>query len=105
MIIILWNSAKLGKLKLFSLYFQNPPPVRTPAEYLTDYFSDQFYDSGAQFTNMYSVAKTGKPLLTTPVELKKFFGINLLMGCLPYLRLRMYWQGGIGEGGILLKKK
>lgn len=59
-------------IKTFHLYFQNPRPVHTPAEYLTDYFNDEFYSRGAQFTNMYSVSKTGKSLLSTPVELKNF---------------------------------
>ena len=44
---------------------------------------------------MYSVAKTGKPLQTNSVELKKFFGMNLVMGCISYPRLSMYWQQGI----------
>lgn len=41
---------------------------------------------------MYCVAKTGKSLETTPCELKQFFGINLIMGCISYPRLTMYWQ-------------
>lgn len=44
---------------------------------------------------MYSVAKTGKSMNVTDVELKQFFGLNLLMGCISNPRLRMYWQNGI----------
>ncbi|XP_068081805.1 piggyBac transposable element-derived protein 3-like [Anabrus simplex] len=74
---------------------QNPPSERTPLQYHEDYFDDDFFNLAAEKTNMYSVVKTGKSINTNPQELKKFFGINLLMGCIRYPRLSMYWQKGI----------
>lgn len=41
---------------------------------------------------MYSVVKNGKSLEATSWELKQFFGMNLIMGCISYPRLTMYWQ-------------
>lgn len=63
-------------------------------EYFGPYFSEEFFQDAVQFTNMYSVEKTGKSLNTTVAEVKRFFGINLLMGCINYPRLRMYWKRG-----------
>lgn len=49
---------------------------------------------------MYSVAQTGKSMLTKATKLKQFFGINLLMGCITYPRLNMYWRKGIELSAI-----
>lgn len=70
-------------------------PVLTPLEYFKSYFSDDFFTNTAQCTNMYSISKFGKNLNTDCNEIKKLFGMHLMMGCLKYPRLRMYWQFGI----------
>ncbi|XP_071036635.1 piggyBac transposable element-derived protein 3 [Parasteatoda tepidariorum] len=70
----------------------NPPTVRTPIEYFEDYFKDDFFESAAVYTNMYSVLKNGISMDTNKEELQRVFGINLIMGCIRYPRLRLYWQ-------------
>lgn len=35
---------------------------------------------------------TGKILKTSSTEMKKFFGIHTFIGCITFLRLRMYWS-------------
>lgn len=76
----------------FFLCSQSANPVRTPMMYFADYFTDNFFVEAAHFTNMYSVLKNGASMNTDSSELKRFFGINLHMGCFPFPRLRLYWQ-------------
>lgn len=61
-------------------------------EYFKQYFPDNFFNEASQYTNMYAVSKTGNSINTNASELKKFFGMNVLIGCLSYPRLRMYWS-------------
>ncbi|XP_047002599.1 piggyBac transposable element-derived protein 3-like [Schistocerca americana] len=56
-------------------------PIGTPAEFFCEYFSEKFFEEAVKYTNMYSNAKTGKSLGTTAHELKVFFGINVMIGC------------------------
>lgn len=46
-------------------------------------------------TNLYYLRKTGNKLKTTKSEIQKLFGIHILMGCIPFPRLPMYWRSGI----------
>lgn len=75
---------------MFSL--QNPEPLKTSLQYFDQYFSDDFFREAAEFSNQYSIWKLGKILHTDVQELKKFFAVNLVMGCVPFPRLRMYWS-------------
>lgn len=38
------------------------------------------------------MSNTGKELKTTPQEMKVFIGINMVMGCIKYPRLNLYWH-------------
>lgn len=69
--------------------------VLTPLQYFKTYFSDNFFKNTSQCTNMYCLSRYGKELNTSELEIKQLYGIHLLMGCLKYPRLRMYWQSGI----------
>lgn len=71
------------------------PELRSPTEYFSDYFDDDFYENMALCTNLYYLRKTGKVLNTTKQEIKKFVGIHLIMGILSYPRLAMYWRHNI----------
>ncbi|KAH9642820.1 hypothetical protein HF086_012314 [Spodoptera exigua] len=75
-------------------------PVRTPSEYFHDYFDEGFFDSTAQCTNLYHMRKTGQELKTTKAEIAKVFGVHILMGCLPYPRMPMYWRANMRIGLI-----
>lgn len=69
-------------------------PIRTVLSYFNDYFDDMFFKSAAEYTNMYSVTQTGKSINTNYTELKRFVGMNLMMGCIRYPRIKLYWQRG-----------
>ncbi|XP_049845324.1 piggyBac transposable element-derived protein 2-like [Schistocerca gregaria] len=75
---------------------ESPSPIGTPAEY----FCKTFFEEATKYTNMYSVAKTWESLGTTAHELKVFFGINLMIGCIRHPRLPTYWKKSISLSGI-----
>lgn len=66
--------------------------VKTPLQYFTRYFDDNFFENAAGCTNRYTVLKTGESLHTSSGELKNFFGMHIAMGCVRFPRIRMYWQ-------------
>lgn len=72
-----------------------PDYVRSPTEYFSDYYDDDFYESMALCTNLYYLRKTGRVLNTTKHEIKKLIGIHLVMGILSYPRIAMYWRRNI----------
>lgn len=41
------------------------------------------------------MSKFGKILNTDAAEIKKIYGMHLIMGCIRYPRLRMYWSMGM----------
>lgn len=67
-------------------------PVRAPMEYFTDYFNDEFYKLGAECTNNYHMRKTGRVLNASGNEIRKLFGIHLLIGIFNYPRLYLFWR-------------
>lgn len=100
------SSSKKPKLRLWKTipyqdkpheYPGHPSPnkVRSPFEYFSDYFDDDFYEVLAFCTNLSSLRKTGRNLNTTKQEIKKLIGIHLLMGILSYPKIAMYWRQNI----------
>lgn len=75
--------------------------VRSPISYLQDYFDDNFYELVSKCTNLYYLRKTGRELKTSKAEIMKLFGMHILMGCIPYPRLPMYWRAGISLDKIV----
>lgn len=74
-----------------------PRPIATsvtPLEYFKTYFDDKFFENAAICTNIYYLTKTGKVINTTAAEFKRFFGVLLVMGCVSYPRIHMYWRQG-----------
>src|SRR6218665_2304383 len=51
----------------------------------------KIYLKFSRATNMNCTLLTGKSLDTTPAEMMTFFGMNLMMSCLRYPSMRMYW--------------
>ena len=79
----------------FSLSLQTQvEEPRRPLEYFMSYFPDEFFEEAAFFTNSYCLAKTGKQLNTSAVEIKQLYGAHILIGNIPYPRIRMYWSDG-----------
>jgi hypothetical protein len=71
---------------------RQPCAVRSPLLYFQDYFDTDFFEQCARCTNNYYMRKNGRILNTNTVEIKKLIGIHLIMGCIPYPRLYMYWR-------------
>ncbi|XP_046686036.1 piggyBac transposable element-derived protein 2-like [Homalodisca vitripennis] len=63
-----------------------------PSEYFGRYLTEELFELMAVESNKYSLMTAGKELNTSLSELKKFFGIQLIMGTIRYPRLRMYWD-------------
>jgi len=78
--------------KIFSEKIPKILPVGTPMEYLKKYFPEELYELAALCTNQYYMENTGKILKTTSIEMKQFFGIHVIIGCIEFPRLRMYWS-------------
>ncbi|CAH2095087.1 unnamed protein product [Euphydryas editha] len=75
-------------------YTGHPEPIviRSPIDYFNDYYNDDFFELMSTCTNMYHMRKTGDILKTTKQEMKKLYGIHLMMGILSYPRIAMYWR-------------
>lgn len=68
--------------------------LKTPIQYFSEYFGDDIFVKIAFNTNLYATQKNlgSKFKLTDEHEIKTLIGIHMLMGCLKYSRVRMYWQ-------------
>lgn len=68
--------------------------LKIPIQYFSDYFEDDIFVKIAFNTNLYATKKNlgSKFKLTDEHEIKTLIGIHMLMGCLKYSRVRMYWQ-------------
>jgi Transposase IS4 len=64
----------------------------SPMNYLKQYIDEDMFGAMSNCTNINSVARTGKSLNTTPAEIQRFFGMSVMMSCVGYHRIRMYWQ-------------
>ncbi|GBP89919.1 hypothetical protein EVAR_63582_1 [Eumeta japonica] len=51
-------------------------------------------------TNLYYLRSTGRELKCTSTEITKLLAIHIIMGCVPYPRLPMYWRAGTKLGLI-----
>jgi hypothetical protein len=80
------------KSKTFSEKVLNTSSVGTPMEYFKKYFPEELYKLAASCTNEYYMENTGKMLKTSSIEIKKNFGIHVIIGCIKFPRLRMYWS-------------
>lgn len=69
--------------------------VRTSMEYFRDYFDDNFFEKASTCSNLYHLRKTGRELNTNPPEMSKMIGLHIIMGCIPYPQLPMYWRANM----------
>jgi hypothetical protein len=78
-------------------YSGHPKPckIRSPVEYFFQYYDDDFYQNMAVCTSLYYMRHTGRVLTTNKQEMKRLYGIHLLMGILSYPRYAMYWRRNI----------
>ncbi|GBP73399.1 Chimeric ERCC6-PGBD3 protein [Eumeta japonica] len=82
------------------LYLQNEYDDRRPVDYFRDYFDDDFIEKISHCTNLYYLRSTGRELKCTSTEITKLLAIHIIMGCVPYPRLPMYWRAGTKLGLI-----
>ncbi|CAG4958182.1 unnamed protein product [Colias eurytheme] len=61
-------------------------------KYLNEYIDDNLIDTIVQKTNQTSIEKTGRSINLTREECYIYFGITLLMACLPLSQIRIYWN-------------
>lgn len=71
------------------------PLPRLPLEYFKMYYPDSFFDLGAEYSNRYYLAKTGKSINATAERIKQLYGMHAVMGCIKYPRVSMYWKRGV----------
>ena len=62
-------------------------------DYFEQYINDDMFSAFCDSTNVRSVKETGRSLNCTYDEMKRFFCIILLIGCLNFPQMRMYWSG------------
>ena len=62
-------------------------------DYFEQYIDENIFEHICDSTNRRSVKYTGKSLNCSIAEIKNFFGIALLTGCLNFPQIRMYWSG------------
>lgn len=69
-------------------------PVRRPIDYFRDYIDDDFLEMMSLCTNKHYFRETGRELKSTSAEIAKLLGLHVIMGCIPFPKLTMYWRSG-----------
>lgn len=59
--------------------------------YITMYFDDSDFQNICNCTNVRYLEEKGKSMNLTVAEVKKFFGISILMSCLKFPQMKMFW--------------
>ena len=72
----------------------SPSGASTPLEFVEMFWPAEIFEILARETNIRHMAETGRKLNCSATEKKKFLGISLLMGCIKYPRIKMYWRQG-----------
>jgi hypothetical protein len=63
----------------------------TPINYFNQYINEKTFENMVNCSNIRSVVETGKSILVTSIEMKRFIGCNIFMSSLGYPRMRMFW--------------
>lgn len=61
-------------------------------DYVQEYIDDTLITLIVEKSNQSTIARTGKPLRLSVKECKTFIGITLLMSCINYPQIKMYWS-------------
>ncbi|KAL1249403.1 hypothetical protein QQF64_020408 [Cirrhinus molitorella] len=64
----------------------------TPLDYFEQYIDRDLMMLIAECSNIMSLSKSGEPLNMTTDEIYHFFGAYILMSCIRYPTIRMYWS-------------
>lgn len=74
--------------------FESPeehPLNQQPYDFFTTYIPTDLFEKFAFSTNQRYLQEKGHSLGVTPTEMKTFFGITMMMSCLKYPRIKMFW--------------
>ncbi|XP_022174122.1 piggyBac transposable element-derived protein 3-like [Myzus persicae] len=67
--------------------------LRNPIDYFMHYCNDYFFETLAFNTNLYAIQKNLTNFkATNQQEIRVLIAIHLIMGCLKFPRVRMYWE-------------
>ncbi|KAE9522589.1 hypothetical protein AGLY_017011 [Aphis glycines] len=67
--------------------------LRNPIDYFMHYFNDDFFETVAFNTNLYAIQQNLTNFkATNQQEIRVLIAIHLIMGCLKFPRVRMYWE-------------
>uniref|UniRef100_A0A6P7FCE4 PiggyBac transposable element-derived protein 2-like n=1 Tax=Diabrotica virgifera virgifera TaxID=50390 RepID=A0A6P7FCE4_DIAVI len=72
--------------------FYAPDDEYTPLTYFQRFFDDDLFAYISNETNVYSTLSTGVSINTTPLELKAFVGMEILMGVVQMPAFEDYWS-------------
>ncbi|XP_019744366.1 uncharacterized protein LOC109527099 [Hippocampus comes] len=64
----------------------------TPLDYIQQYIDKDLIKIIADCSNATSLSRSGNPLNTTADEMFNFFGACILMYCVPYPAIKLYWS-------------
>lgn len=64
----------------------------TPLDYFEQYIDKDLMTMIAECSNVMSLSKSGDPLNMSVDEVYHFFGACILMSCIRYPTIRMYWS-------------
>lgn len=53
---------------------------------------ESHYEETVQYTKIYALATTGEEMNLTKADMKNFYGCAIIMGCLNYPQVYMYWS-------------
>jgi hypothetical protein len=68
--------------------------VKTPLQYFQIFLTDNMLENLCEHTNLYSMQRTGKSMLTTKKEIEMMIGMYLRMGLVKMSGVRQYWEAG-----------
>lgn len=70
-----------------------PSTIPQPYVYFTKYFDQKMFEDISFYTNLYAVQNNDFSFKSTsPLEIRSFIAIQMMMGVLKYPRIGMYWE-------------
>lgn len=76
---------------------QSVKQIKTPYAYFSEYLSPEFFENVAHYTNIYSYQTESTSFKTvTEKEVEIVFAFHIMMGCLKFPRLSLFWSNSLG---------
>ncbi|CAB3254118.1 unnamed protein product [Arctia plantaginis] len=88
-----WQKKPFNSKPLPEDAVRDPGDIKTPYEYFECYFTVEIMEQMALSTNQYYMENTGLQMKPSSLlDIKKFFGIHAIVGCIKFPRLKMIWS-------------